>query len=79
MRKYKAGLMLDVLEYIPVAIHGFYHNPIANIAVMSMYRQSGGENAGFWTEVSIKHRVRAKSATLTLIGRYSETTQALQI
>ena len=29
-----------------------YHNPIANIAVMSMYRQSGGETAGFRTEVN---------------------------
>ena len=30
----------------------FYHNPIANIAVRSTYRQSGGENAGIRTEVS---------------------------
>ena len=30
----------------------FYHSPVANITVMSMYRQSGGENAGFRTEVS---------------------------
>ena len=56
----------------------FYHNPIASIAVMSMYRQSGGEIARFRTEVSIKHGVSAESATSTLIGRYSET-QALQI
>ena len=40
----------------------FYHNPIANIAVRSMYRQSDGENAGFRTEVSIKHGARAQSA-----------------
>ena len=33
----------------------FYHNPVANITVMSMYRPSGGENAGFRTEVTIKH------------------------
>ena len=38
----------------------FYCSPIANIAVMSMYRQSGGENAAFRTEVSIKHGVSAK-------------------
>ena len=56
----------------------FYHNPIANIALMSMYRQSGGENAGFRTEVSIKHAVNAERVILTLIGRYSEA-QALQI
>ena len=30
----------------------FYHNPIANIAVMSVYMQSGGANAGFRPEVS---------------------------
>ena len=30
----------------------FHHNPIANIALMSKYRQSGGENAWFRTEVS---------------------------
>ena len=57
----------------------FYHNPIANIADMSMYRQSGGESARFRTEVSIKHGVSAERATLTLTGRYSETQQALQI
>ena len=57
----------------------FYHNLIVNIPVMSMYRQRGGENAAFGTEVSIKHRVHAESTTLTLIERYSETQQALHI
>ena len=53
----------------------FYHNIILLPAsVMSMYRQSGDENAGFRTEVSIKHRIHAESVTSTLIGRYSETT-----
>ena len=58
-----------------------YHNPIANIAVISMYRQSGSENARFRTEVSITHGVRAERVTSTLTGRYaeSETQQALQI
>ena len=44
---------------------------------MSMYRQSGGENAGFRTEGIIKHGVCAERATSTLTGRYSETQQAL--
>ena len=42
---------------------------------MSKYRQSGGENARFRTDVSIKHRVSAERVTSTLIGRYSETQQ----
>ena len=53
----------------------FYHNPIANITVTSMYMQSGGENAGFRTEVS-NNRVSTERATSTLIGRYSATRQA---
>ena len=74
---YNVGLILDVLVFKWQL--WFYHNPIANITVMSMYRQSGDENAGFRTEASIKHRVHAERATSTLIRRYSETQQALQI
>ena len=70
--------MLNVLECFHMAAM-VYHNAIANIAVISMYRQSGGENVGLRTEVSIKHRVCAERVTSTLTGRYSETQQALQI
>ena len=79
IRKYKAGLIviLNVLECFHMAVMVLPQSYCKHRCHINV-QASGGENAGFRTEVSIKHGVCAERATSTLIGRHSETQQALQ-
>ena len=62
----KAGLILNVLKCFPVASMLVLLQSYCNIAVMSLYRQSGGENAGLWTEVSTTEPVLKEQLRLWL-------------